>query len=129
MQLTGAKSKAEVVRRVFSDAHDIFAIDISSAYAATRGKKGALVREVTFDRAAESVAIADRLKVAEPVAFESAVVSYAETCPLVPSVKGGAWHMEEKTIENPGKRSARRCAVVFDGPVTDADVTWRFGAN
>ena len=129
LHLTGAKSKAEIVHCEFSDARDVFAVDISSAYPATRGKRGALVREVTFDRAAESVAIADRLKVVEPVAFESAVVSYREACPFVPSVQGGAWHIEEKTIENPGKKSARRFAVVFDGPVAEATVTWSFKAK
>ena len=80
-------------------------------------------------RAAENVTIADRLKVAEPVAFESAVVSCRETCPLVPSVQGGAWHLEEKTLENPGKKSAHRSAVVFDGSVAEATVTWGFKAR
>lgn len=129
LQLTGAESKAEVVRRDFTADRDIFAIDISSAYPATRGKRGALVREVTFDRTAESVAITDRLKVAEPVAFESAVVSCRATCPLVPSAQGGPWHLQGKTIENPGKRPAHRFAVVFDGPVAEATVTWSFKAR
>ncbi|MBQ0031534.1 MAG: heparinase II/III family protein, partial [bacterium] len=102
LQLTGAESKAEIVRRDFAADRDVFAIDISSAYPATRGKRGALVREVVFDRAAESVMVTDRLRVASPIAFESAVVSCSDACRLVPTATGGTWHREEKAIENPG---------------------------
>ena len=129
LQLTGAESKAEIVRRDFTADRDVFALDISSAYPATRGKKGALVREVVFDRAAESVTVTDRLRVASPVAFESAVVSYSDACPLVPTPTGATWHREEKAIENPGKRTAHRFAVVFDAPVANAAVAWGFKAK
>ena len=129
LQLTGAASKAEIVRRDFTADRDVFALDISSAYPATRGKKGALVREVVFDRAAESVTVTDRLRVASPVAFESAVVSYSDACPLVPTATSATWHREEKAIENPGKRTAHRFAVVFDAPVANADVIWSFKAK
>lgn len=129
LQLTGGESRAEIIRRDFANDRDVFAIDISSAYPATRGKSRALVREVVFDRSAESVTITDRLKVASPVAFESAVVSYGKTCPLVPAVDGGAWHREEKSIENPGRRTANRFAVAFDGPVAEACVAWSFKAD
>ena len=126
LQLTGAESKAEIVRRDFADDRDVFAIDISSAYPATRGKARALVREVAFDRAAGSVAITDRLKVDSPIAFESAVVSCGKACPLVPTADGGTWHREDRRIENPGRRTVNRFAVVFDGPVAEACVTWSF---
>ena len=126
LQLVGEESKAEIVRRDFTAGRDIFVLDISSAYPATRGKRGALVREAVFDRAAESVAITDRLRIDSPVAFESAVVSYSDACPLVATATGGAWHREEKTIGNPGKRTVHRFAVVFDAPVANADVTWSF---
>ena len=129
LQLVGDESAAEVVRREFSDACDVFAIDLSSAYPSTRGRKGAVVRTAVFDREKESVTIADRLRVGNPIAFESAVISYGETCPLVPKATGGAWHVEEKTIENPGRRSPHRFAVVFDEPVAQADVTWSFKAG
>ena len=129
LQLTGGESKAEVVRKEFSDVRDVFSVDISSAYPATRGKRGAVVRTVALDRAEESVAIGDRLKADGPVAFESAVVSYRKPCPLVPSARGGAWHLEEKEIKNPGRRSPHRYAVVFDGPVAEAEVVWSFKAK
>lgn len=129
LQLTGGEARAEIVRRDFANDRDIFAIDISSAYPATRGKSRALVREVVFDRSTESVTITDRLKLASPVAFESAVVSYGKTCPLVPTADGGAWHREEKPIENPGRQTANRFAVVFDGPVAEACVAWSFKAD
>lgn len=129
LQLVGAESAAEVIRREFTDARDVFVIDLSSAYPATRGKKGAVVRTAVFDRENESVAITDRLQVGNPIVFESAVVGFGATCPLVPKATGGAWHVEEKTIENPGRRSPHRFAVVFDEPVAQADVTWSFKAG
>ena len=129
LQLVGAESAAEIVRCDFAEGRDVFAIDISSAYPATRGKARALVREVVFDRAAESVTITDRLKVDSPIAFESAVVGSGGTCPLAPAADGGAWHREERRIENPGRRTVNRFAVVFDGPVAEACVTWSFKAD
>lgn len=129
LQLVGAESAAEIVRKEFTDARDAFVIDLSSAYPATRGKKGAVARAAVFDRENESVMIADRLRVENPIAFESVMVSYSETCPFVPKATGGAWHLEEKTVENPGRRSPHRFAVVFDEPVTQADVTWNFKAG
>ena len=128
LQLGGREARAEVLRTDFADARDVVAIDLSAAYPATRGQKGALVREVTFDRAANAVTVVDRLKVARPVAFESAVVTYRKECPLQATAAGGAWHLEAKDIENPGKPSPHRHAAVFDAPVAEATVSWRFEA-
>ena len=129
LQLTGSESRAEILLRKFSETRDIFSIDLSSAYPATRGQKGAVARAMVFDREKESVTIVDRLRVEKPIAFESAVISYGETCPLVPKATGGAWHVGETVLENPGRPSPRRFAVVFDEPVVQADVTWTFCAS
>ena len=129
LQLVGAASAARIVRQDFGAARDVVAFDLSEAYPATRGKKEALVREVTFDRAENAVTIVDRLRVAAPLAFESAVITRTPDCPFDMAATGGAFARESKEIRNPGRPSPHRHAVVFGEPVSEATVTWTYRAR
>lgn len=126
LQLVGKEVQAKIVRQEFSADRDIIAFDISSAYSLTRGSPNALIREVVFDRIANSVTIVDRLHVAKPVAFESAVVTGESACPLKPSATGGQWHVVANDFKNLDRPSPHRHAVVFNEPVSEATVTWRY---
>ena len=151
LQKTGAQYKGEMLKREFSEKFDRFDLDLSGAYECTKAAPGSIVREMHFNRAASKLAIVDRFKMANAVAFESAIATYADVkksengktliltaksksgkttvvARVEIGVKGGAWHLEEKILDNPGKASVKRIAVVFDQPVKDAVVGWRFSA-
>lgn len=151
LQKTGADYKGEIVKREFSDKFDRFDLDLSGAYECTKAKPGSIVRETHFNRERSRLSLVDRFKSAKECAFESAIATYADVkksengktliltaksksgkttvvARVEIGVKGGDWHLEEKVLDNPGRPSVKRIAVVFDKPVKEAVVGWRFSA-
>ena len=148
LQPTGDKWRAKVLSSSFSDDRDRLALDLSGAYSAlSAGKGGSLVRTVDFTRGdSPSVSISDAADFGRPMAFESVFLTCGDIERLSDgkSVRitrsgvtvtgcleiqgGGAWHFEEKPVPNNEDRPLKRLAVVFDQPVTQATVSWRFDA-
>ena len=126
LQDGGHVARAKVVRTDFTDAKDKLVLDISDAYPCLRKGGGTLLRTMTFDRAAGTVAIRDDFKAAKPMTFDSPMLTELAEAPLAPEVTGGAWHMERDDIENPGYPTQHRHSVTFDAPVTSASVVWRY---
>ena len=149
LQKTGAAYKGKILKNEFSAKSDRFDIDLSGAYECTKDWPGAIVRETHFNRAKSRLTLVDRLNSRKNAPFESAIVTYADvqkgsngktlllemkskdgkksvTVKVEIGVKGGDWYLEEELIENPGRRTAKRIAVVFDKPVKEATIGWRF---
>ena len=146
LQSTGAKWRAKVLSTDFTAARDRLVMDLSGAYAnLAKEKAGTLTRTVEFVRGAERAAtVADAAEFVRPLAFESAFLTQGdiERLPDGKSVRlvregvavtgrvevqgGGAWHLEEKSVPNNGKLPVKRIALVFEGPITRATVSWRF---
>ena len=142
-QGTGAKFAATVQMSTFNDSCDTIQYDLKGAYPAVTNGLRSLVRSVSFDRAAECVAIRDTFAFDAPGAFESPIVTYAKVekgadgrsftltvgkarMKVTFEEEGGEWDLVEKAIENPGRPSPLRLAVRFRAPVKDGTVVWRF---
>lgn len=127
LQSGGKIAQAKVLAADFADACDTIRLDLSDAYPCLRDGGGSLVRTVTFDRAAGTVAIRDDFRSKTPRTFDSPAITELPECPLSAMVtEGGAWHMERDDIENPGYPTQHRHSVTFDAPVAAASVTWTF---
>ncbi len=74
-QRFGAQSSAKIVRQDFTDARDLFAMEMQSAYPAPGLQK--LVRTFAFSRdGAGALAVKDEFELTQPGAFETALVSH-----------------------------------------------------
>ena len=75
-QKVGAQSSATIIRQDFTDARDLFAIDIKSAYPVPGLEK--LLRTFEYTREGPgSLAVKDEFQMAQAGAFETALVSHA----------------------------------------------------
>jgi len=136
LQPTGRAAAAKVLGSSFEDARDRLELDLTKAYAAPELKT--LHRTLVHDRASRAIEITDAVHFTSPQTFSSPLVTYREVdrrdnatlylhdktrCVEVRiAVEGGAWHLDEESIENPEKASPRRLAVTFDQPVEKARV-------
>jgi hypothetical protein len=76
-QMVGPQASATILRQDFTDARDIFAMDIHSAYPVPGLRK--LLRTFDFSReGAGSLSVRDEFKMEQPGAFETALVSHAK---------------------------------------------------
>jgi len=77
LQKTGAAARAKVLRTSFTDAEDVLALDIRSAYPVPSLEK--LQRTFTFRRgAAPSLTVSDEAVFAQPETFETALITWGE---------------------------------------------------
>lgn len=150
LQGTGARYCGSVVETNFTDKTDSFTLDLSAAYPMVDKKLGTCRRKLELLRKKDHdrITIADILSVKRKIAFETPFVTSGKctmaadrqsftveksegprsaTIKVKVGVKAGEakWHLEEKSIPNPGKPDVHRIAVVFDEPVDKAMVGWR----
>ena len=150
LQGTGASYHAAIVETNFTDKIDTFALDLSTAYPMVAKKLGSLRRKLELRRRKDHdvLTIADFLSAKRKIPFESPFVTLGDytmgkdrksftvtrsegsrnaSIKVQVGVKadGAAWHLEEKTLPNPGRPDVKRIAVVFDEPVDTASVGWR----
>ena len=139
LQPTGRAAAAKVLSDSFEEARDRLELDLTKAYAVPELKT--LHRTLVHDRVSRSVEITDSVRFASPQTFSSPLVTYRDVarrdnatlylhddtrCVEVRiEAEGGAWRLEEESIENPGKPSPRRLAVTFEQPVEKARVKVR----
>ena len=146
LQSTGRKYAAKLVGKDFSDSADTLAIDIAPAYDGKAGLKS-LVRTFVCDRQKRVFSVSDKVEFSAPGTFESPIVTECEpvfgndpSCVTIKtsrgdkldvrvSVSGGKWHWKTELLENPGRPSNKRLAVVMDEPVASAEITVEYSAG
>ena len=147
LQKTGRKHAAKVLRTEFTDTKDVIEIEYAAAYDVPALKS--LVRTFTFDRAASSATITDKVVFGEPTAFEVPVITYRDytkndaastflfSKPHKQNVRklkmnvtaSAPVKFAEELIENPGCPSPKRLAFTFVEPVTEATFTTVFSSR
>lgn len=138
LQSTGAQAAARVLAHTFTETKDELVLDCTAAYKARVPALRSLVRTFTFDRAADTFTVSDRIDCTEPTAFEVPVITYrtwhkdADGLHFVFDKSAGVRKMEltvaasapvdfaVEALENPGRPSPRRLAFRFRDPVTSA---------
>ena len=146
LQNPGREFGAQILSTDFTDARDVFELDLRGAYPADANLK-TLTRRLTYDRANASVELVDHVTFAAPSSFESPVSTFGkvekgareDAFTIVRETRegvkrldfavdcGGAkWHVKEEKIPNPGRTEPTRFAIVLDEPATEATVTLRF---
>lgn len=136
LQPTGRKSAAQIVDLSFETARDRLELDLKAAYPVP--ELAELRRAYFHDRTNSVIEITDTVRFTTPQTFSTPLVTYREVfrkdggtlclhdgrnCVEVRiKAEGGAWRLDEETIENPGKPSPRRLAVTFEKPVAAARV-------
>lgn len=136
LQPAGRKFAAKLAGLTFEKACDRIEFDLTDAYAVPA--LADLRRTYAHDRAARIITITDNVRFTAPQTFSTPLVTYRDVfrkdngplyfyagtnCVEVQiSADGGAWRLDEETIENPGRPSPKRLAVTFEKPVTAARV-------
>ena len=140
LQHEGRDAQAEVLRAEFSDAEDVLALDLASAYEVPELQ--ALVRTFTYSRAAPgSLTVTDEVRFSSPQAFGTALVTlgrWAQTGPgslvvydtesavrVDVQVEGGAFEVTGEPIEEDVKARSRptRIGINLTQPVAAARIT------
>lgn len=140
LQKTGADARGQVLRTRFTDAEDLLALDIRSAYPVPTLEK--LERTFTFRRGGQpSLTVSDEVAFSRPESFETALITWGDwkqvagdelqitDGPAVVRVKidtgGLPFQIESRTLEAnvTTPRHARRIAVKLQSPLRQATVT------
>ena len=144
LQMPGAKFAGKVLSTEFTESRDVVTFDLLGAYDPVASKASSLVRTFTYDRAAHSVAVADKVAFAGTGTFSVPVVTAGRLEPcgaegeyvlFLPGkakkmaakvgvrVVGAKWRMECERIDNPNRVSPNRYAIILESPVAAAEVT------
>ena len=145
LQPAGRAQAAKILKTEFTDAKDTIVIDLTKAYKVKTLKS--LVRTMTFDRAKETITIADHVEFTAPTAFEEPVVTYrawekdAEAKRFTFSKPKGQRRMRMAVassapyafstdeIENPSRPKVQRLSFAFKEPVLKGDFSVAFTAQ
>lgn len=138
----GAEFRARVLRTDFTDARDVYELDLAGAYSVEGLER--LRRVFAFDRSERTFVARDEVKFASPQRFAAVTLtpcayergaSDAEwfvvregvrLARLTVTATGGAWHIERERIDNPNCISPERLSVVFDDPVAEASAAFEY---
>lgn len=125
LQPKGREFAAKVVKTEFTADKDTVVLDLTAAYDCKTLKS--LVRTFVFDRKDREFKVTDRVEFTEPTAFEDAYVRYDTPVKVEVEVKeGGKYTLREEKIENPERVTSTRVGIVFNAPVTRAEVEMEF---
>ena len=144
LQSQGRQFAGKVLKTDFTDAKDVYALDLKGAYEVPSLRS--LSRVLEFDRAALSARVADSVEFDSPQSFAVPIVTFCEmekgkdqSCFVLRAkdgqrarveieVEGGAWRLVEEIVPNPGRNDVRRLAVELEAPVRRAMVAVRYTA-
>jgi len=138
-QVPGAKAKAVILQKEFSDEKDLLTMDLTSAYNVTELEQ--LHRTFTFSRqGAGWLEVRDDFAFSEPKAFEAALISYGtykktgldlleittggQTVCVSIAAQGSSFEIADEIIEST-KGSPLRIAVRFSNPVKKGQITMK----
>ena len=143
LQKPGTQYAAQVLDTEFSDAADVVKLDLSRAYGLDDSVK--VVRTLRYDRTRRSATISDDFKAGKPIAFETAIITFAtvertgdpSTFFLVNatprrklkvsiSAEGGELAFREERLENPKRRIPTRIGVALAGTAKEGCIRIRY---
>jgi hypothetical protein len=145
LQSQGRSFAGKVLKADFSDAKDVYSLDLKGAYEVPGLLS--LVRTLEFDRARMRAEIADEVAFESPSSFAVPVITYCEVekgadgrsftllskggrrVKVSVSATGGEWRLAEEIVKNPGRSDVRRLAVEMVSPVKRAAVKMSFEAQ
>ena len=143
LQKPGTQYAAQVLDTEFSDAADVVKLDLSRAYGLDDSVK--VVRTLRYDRTRRSATISDDFKAGKPIAFETAIITFAavertgdpSTFFLVNatprrklkvsiSAEAGELAFREERLENPKRRIPTRIGVALAGNAKEGSIRIRY---
>ena len=145
LQSQGRSFAGKVLKADFSDAKDVYSLDLKGAYEVPGLLS--LVRTLEFDRARMRAEIVDEVAFESPSSFAVPVITYCEVeksadgrsftlrskggrrVKVSVSATGGEWRLAEEIVKNPGRSDVRRLAVEMVSPVKRAAVKMSFEAQ
>ena len=146
LQKAGAKYAAQVLGTDFSDAADKVRLDLSGAYGLDGSVK--VLRTFRYDRAGRSAEVSDEFSSKDPIAFETAIITFASVertgdpstfflvnkaphrrMKVTVSASGGELAFREEQLENPKRRIPTRIGVSFTGKARSGGVKIRYEAG
>jgi len=140
LQRDGAQAHAETLKADFTDASDVYQLDLRATYTVPSLEK--LVRTFTFQRGTQpSLDVSDTVKFSSPQTFETALITWGKVKSVGPNVlqitdgqsrvrvtidtQGHAfkWHSDLIDEDVEAKRKPYHLGITLDDKVTDAVVT------
>ena len=146
LQKAGAKYAAQVLDTDFSEAADKVRLDLSGAYGLDGSVK--VHRTFRYDRAGRAAVVSDEFSAAAPIAFETAIITFATVertddpatfflvhktpgrkVKVSVSANGGEVAFREERLENPKRRIPTRIGLSLVGKAQAGSLTIKYEAQ